>query len=357
MRGGGVFGASTQNPGGLPTSESEPAVAYSSRQGPLYAMIRADTLPFNMVHPKKPNLKDLAAVFTLEDISGFGPQKFKELHNAGISPGDLLDEPDRLPTKGKRGDKLRYAISAVTPQAKDEATQRAERQLEDADKLSASILTYEDHAYPRSVFDSNNPVPVLYVRGDYTQLDRRAVAIVGSRKIREPYSQATTKCAAALPAAGWAHVSGFALGADTFGHIAAADAGGTTICVMPGGLAAPFPPENRGLWERFLSLETAVFVSEFAFNRRAAALTLRKRNKLIVAFAHGVLVAQSASDGGAMNAFRFAKEQKKPVATFQADGQADTSGNRVIVEDHRLGWATINPHEPLKGFQQWTQTL
>ena len=82
-------------------------------------------------------------------------------------------------------------------------------------------------------------------------------------------------------------VSGFALGADTIGHEEAWKAGGKTICVMPGGLDRPFPPENRRLWDEFLRYPGAAFVSELGFGVRASALTLRKRNKLIVSFARG----------------------------------------------------------------------
>ena len=74
-------------------------------------------------------------------------------------------------------------------------------------------------------------------------------------------------------------------------------------------------------------------MSELGFGVRASALTLRKRNKLIVAFARGVLVAQSAKDGGAMNAYRFAVEQKKPVATFAAGRH----GGHVRQPPHRRG--------------------
>ena len=106
-------------------------------------------------------------------------------------------------------------------------------------------------------------------------------------------------------------MSGFAVGADSIGHRAARDASGRTVCVMPCGLDNLFPPENRTLWEELLDYPGAAFVSEFGFGRRASALLLRKRNKLIAAFSQGVLVAQSSYGGGAMNAYRFAREQKK----------------------------------------------
>ena len=63
-------------------------------------------------------------------------------------------------------------------------------------------------------------------------------------------------------------------------------ASGHTICVMPGGLDRPFPPENRNLWDSLLASDAGVFVCEFPFGTRASSLNLRKRNKSIVAFAY-----------------------------------------------------------------------
>ena len=111
-----------------------------------------------------------------------------------------------------------------------------------------------------------------------------------------------------------------------------------------------FPPENRKLWRQLVDSGRAVFLSEFAFGRRAGSLTLRKRNKLIVAVSRGVLVGQTGKSGGAMNAFRFGLEQKKPIATFEPDGTVKPLGIRKSRNRRRatpqhfpqlLDWRTI----------------
>ena len=300
----------------------------------------------------------LAAIFALESIKGFGPNKFKEIDAVGRTPEEVLDAPDLLPTRGKRGAALREAIAALPQNVRLDARERAERQLALATEYNSHILTYDDPAYPRRVYASNNPVPALFVRGPVELLSQdSAVACVGSRSIREPYVSALRRISEYLAISRITHVSGFALGADTIGHTAVHEAGGKTICVMPSGLHAPFPPENRELWKEFLASERAVFVSEFSFHRRASALTLRKRNKLIVALADGLLVAQSSASGGAMNAYRFAIEQKKPVSTLQADGSSDTSGNQEIADAHRPRLAVFDPARPLDGFTEWVLRL
>ena len=285
------------------------------------------------------DLNSLTNLFLLESIKGFGPQKFKEVHLANITAKDLLSDPQALPIPGERGKGFREALSQLSEADRQFAEERARTQIRAAAKCGGRVLTYDSPTYPRIVFRSNNPIPVLFVRGDLSILNHtaRSVACVGSRDIRKPYADLHRAFAALGGENGFTVVSGFATGADRVGHEAARDFGTPTICVMPCGLDRPFPPENRDLWDHFLAGTGGLFVSEFGYGIGASALTLRKRNKLIVGFGLGVLISQSAFNGGAMNAYRFAREQRKPVATFEADGQPDTSGNELIAEERRNG--------------------
>ena len=203
-----------------------------------------------------------------------------------------------------------------------------------------------------------NPVPILYVRGDPAIWGGTgSVAVVGSRNTRDPYASCARAFAAIAARRGMVVVSGIAVGADSIGHAAAREVGGRTVCVMPCGLDKVFPPENRMLWEELLAYEGATFVSEFGFGQRASSLRLRKRNKLIVAFAQGVLVAQSATDGGAMNAYRFGRDQKKPVATFSADGSSDTTGNAAIVAAARTRDVNFELKPDGSAYEKWLDGL
>ncbi len=153
-------------------------------------------------------------------------------------------------------------------------------------------------------------------------------------------------------------MSGFAMGADAIGHRTALTALGQTTCVMPCGLDRPFPPEHKSLWEEVLQYPGASVVTEFAFGTAASSLTLRKRNKLIVSFALGVLVSQSSATGGAMNAYRFAVEQRKPVATFSHDEHVDTSGNALIQSAQTTRTTTFPaPQASDEAFEEWLRTL
>jgi DNA processing protein len=277
------------------------------------------------------DIEEMTALLLLDGIKGFGPQKFKELHLAGLEPRAVLEEPGLLPIPGKRGDAFRAELTRLGEDDRVQARGRAIRQIVRAHENQARILTYRSPHYPRNVLESNNPVPYLYARGSTGLLHQsRAVACVGSREIRLPYSERHRSFANTAVKDGFAVVSGFATGADRIGHEAAFESRGETVLVMPCGLDRPFPPENRDLWAELLDYSGALVVSEFHFGTKASGLTLRKRNKLIVAFALGVLVSQSSATGGAMNAYRFALEQRKQAATFRPDGSPATTGNYVI---------------------------
>lgn len=302
-----------------------------------------------------PSLEELADLFLLEGIKGFGPQKFKELHEEKISPSKLIEQPRELQRFGKRGADFRSQLRGFGKSDREAARQRAEKQLMAASAADGAILTYGDRGYPDILYRSNLPLPVLYARGNLPLLrSAKTVACVGSRNIREPYRELHDAFARRAVDEGFAITSGFATGADIVGHLAAESAGGKTICVMPSGLDRPFPPEHKDIWRRFTESSGAVFVSEFGFGVGANALNLRKRNKMIAGMALGVLVSQSAEDGGAMNAYRFAMEQKKPIATFITDGTPDTSGNDLIAGSAEHVSATVLP---LTGGPEWTAWL
>lgn len=309
-------------------------------------------------HRVCPDLQDLAAIYALEQVSGFGPVKFRTMYESGVDAQDAIENPEVIPFEGRIGEKLRRGIKALSKPDLDAASARAKVQLERAFELSASILVHGDSDYPEQVYVSNNPVPVIYVRGDTgIWRDAGTVAVVGSRKTRLPYADSARMFAAVAAKLGMVVVSGFADGADRIGHESAFENGGRTICVMPCGLDLVFPPENRDLWEQLLAYPQATFVSEFGFGLRASSLLLRKRNKLIVAFSRGILVAQSALDGGAMNAYRFGREQRKPVATFRSDGTRETSGNALIAEDSRTNACVFGLTCNESSYEPWLERL
>lgn len=302
--------------------------------------------------------EELAAWHLLCSVRGVGPMAAAAIHAAGQTPADVIQDPTLFPLEGKRAAGIISAIRALTEVEQANSLEFAESQLLRAREVGASIISYNNADYPPLVLNSKNPIPILWIRGNRSILrSRSTVACVGSRGIRSPYSELQGSFAEVAVEEGFAIVSGFAMGADSIGHQRALDAGGSTVCVMPCGTDRVFPPENRTLWSKLLDSNRAVFVSEFEFGHRAESLTLRKRNKLIVAAAQGVLVGQSSRSGGAMNAFRFGLEQKKPIATFDHDGTEETSGNEEIKSGTKGNTFAFPVAPAIEDYRRWLREL
>lgn len=294
----------------------------------------------------------------LNSVRGVGPVAAAAVHSAGLTAAEVLEDPSRFPLKGKRAASIVNSIGALTRHEREDSLRFAESQLQRSADCGVTIIGYEDADYPPLVRDSNNPIPILWARGNLSILrSRRAIACVGSRGIRKPYSDLQEAFVETAVQEDFVIVSGFATGADSIGHERALQGGGKTICVMPCGADRVFPPENGDLWHELLDSGRAVFVSEFALGRWAERLTLRKRNKLIVAASQGVLVAQSSRSGGAMNAFRAGLDQKKPIATFDPDGTDETSGNEEIRSASGRGTSAFPVTPAAEEYRQWLTAL
>src|SRR5688572_15409917 len=98
------------------------------------------------------DLEELTMLYALGEVKGFGPQKFRELHESGISAADALKNPARLPTSGKRGDNLRDGIRKLDSNVINVCRIRAEKQISIAAKVDARILTFRHPNYPKIVY-------------------------------------------------------------------------------------------------------------------------------------------------------------------------------------------------------------
>jgi DNA processing protein len=167
----------------------------------------------------------------------------------------------------------------------------------------------------RKQSESGEPVPplALWIRGnlDLATAGVRSVAVVGSRSA-SPYGvEIARSWGEAFAEQEVTVVSGGAYGIDAAAHRAALDAGGDSILVSAGGLDAPYPPSNAGLYDRVAAAGLCVSESPpGCAPRRRRFLT---RNRLIAAFGSGTVVVEAARRSGALNTAHHAAELGRPL--------------------------------------------
>ena len=340
------------------TAPLEIEIAFSTRKSALWpgnASTRGPAISKHAVNTEHetrlPPQDRLAALLLLGLEWKFTPAKFRAMHRAGLDPTDAVRDPFCLP---QANDRLRQSIKFNVDDHSRDSMKWAKELLVRAEACSASILVHGDPEYPARLYGSKHPVPILYVLGDPAILSReRSVAVVGSDRTRNPYLDLAREFSATAAHNDICVVSGFSAEVDAQCHSSAVQAGGRTVCVFPCGVNRAFPKGNRRLWKQLLKHRNAVFVSEHCFGETATQTRFEERHKLISALSQCVLVAQSERTGGPMLAYRQARDEGKPVATFEPDGSSDTAGNGRIFDDKRT---VVHAFEPAAGpgeFAAW----
>jgi DNA processing protein len=117
-----------------------------------------------------------------------------------------------------------------------------EAQEEGCRRLGFRLVTWREEGYPSPLLDLPCPPPLLFLRGEWRAEDRKALAMVGTRR-PSPYGEKTTRTfGLRLAEAGWTVVSGLARGVDTLAHESALRGGGRTVAVLGSGLDRPIRP-------------------------------------------------------------------------------------------------------------------
>ncbi|MEZ0395633.1 MAG: DNA-processing protein DprA [Anaerolineales bacterium] len=186
-----------------------------------------------------------------------------------------------------------------------------ERLLNQIEKQGIAVLTWEEDAYPARLREIDQPPPVLYVRGELTDEDAWAVAIVGTRRVTAYGRQVTEELASFLAENGVTVISGLARGVDAIAHQAALRAGGRTVAVLGCGVDRVYPPEHAALAEKII--RAGALVSDYAPGTPPEASNFPPRNRIISGLALATVVVEAGETSGALITAQFAADQGREV--------------------------------------------
>lgn len=190
--------------------------------------------------------------------------------------------------------------------------EQASHELQQLNQQGITPLHWDDRRYPKPLFELRSPPPVLFVKGDWQADMPRSIAIVGSRRVSQRSRALAYQVAAQFAAAGWAVVSGLALGIDTAAHQGAlSHPHGRTVAVLGSGLHRLYPAENRPLAQAIL--KRGAILSEQRPHVGPDAARLMARNRLIAALSQAVIVIEASGKSGALETARQADRLGRPV--------------------------------------------
>jgi DNA processing protein len=260
-------------------------------------------------------MRELEAKIALALAQKFTPLGLTNLFKRFGSAAAIVDAPkaelQKVPKANREGADM---LAEVIREG------RHLRELEECEQHGIRLLQLEDPGYPQLLRRIDDPPPLLYVRGEITNVDDLALAIVGGRSASYYGTAQASRFARDFATRRVTVVSGLARGIDTAAHRAALEGGGRTLAVVGSGLLDIYPPEN----ERFADevAGNGAVISEFPLHTPGRARNFPQRNRVISGLSLGVLVVEATRKSGSLITARLALEQGREV--FALPGKVDS---------------------------------
>ncbi|MFH1776705.1 MAG: DNA-processing protein DprA [Candidatus Omnitrophota bacterium] len=286
-------------------------------------MVKFLTEPKNMAGTK---INEKECLILLNLVYGLGPVKIKNLIAYFGSPSAVFEagEKDLLSVESLKPVDARNIVSFKK--------ENLYRELELINKNKIKILTMLDLTYPPLLKQTYSFPPVLYVKGEISELSRPGIAIVGSRRASVYGMQTAERLSFQLSGLGINIISGMARGIDTSAHRGALKNKGKTIAVLGSGLNNIYPRENEKLFDQ-ISASGAV-VSEFPIQAAPERENFPRRNRIISGLSLGVVVVEAALKSGALITANFAVGQNREVFAIPGNISSHTSlGTNALIKE------------------------
>jgi DNA processing protein len=211
-----------------------------------------------------------------------------------------------------------------------------ERMLEAVRGARAWATCRHDELYPEAVRDLGDAPAVIFGRGraaTLAELGRdEAVTIVGSRRPSRYGRELAKELGAELAAAGFAVVSGMALGIDSAAQEGALRAGGLTIAVLGCGVDVAYPPRNARLYEEIV--ERGVLIGELPPGTEPRRWTFPARNRIMAALGAMTLVVEARERSGSLITAEMAETLNRDVGAVPGlVGSSPAAGTNGLIRD------------------------
>lgn len=195
--------------------------------------------------------------------------------------------------------------------------------IENMHKAGIKILTVENESYPEKLFNLSDRPLILYAKGDLSLIEKKTLAVVGTRSPSNYGKIVTEKFVGSLASAGFVIVSGLCYGVDEIAHKKTLAVGGKTIAVVGGGFNNIYPATNTNLSKEIA--EEGLLLSEYPPSFVAKRYTFPRRNRIVAGISDGVLITEAGKKSGTVHTKEYALEYGKDIFAVPGSVYSDKS--------------------------------
>ena len=237
------------------------------------------------------------------------------------SSGSLLDDEDRtwFEAAVERG-RGRTAVWS------DELAQLGQQDVR--------VMACIDPDYPVNLTLVHDAPPLLFVKGNLDEQDRRAVAVVGTRAASREGLELASAVSSGLVSRGYTVVSGLAKGIDAAAHAAALNAGGRTIAVFGTPIETVYPAAHRALAKQVV--KAGACVSQFLPSVRTGRWSFPARNLTGSGLALATVVVEASESSGARHQAEAALRHGKRVFLVESLVTAQPWAKQMVSESRNV---------------------
>ena len=235
----------------------------------------------------------------------------------------------------------------------NEYLDKADQQIELADKHESQIITINDELYPALLRNIADPPPVLYCKGKLYDAENVSISIVGTRKATNYGRLVVEKFVSQLVENRVIITSGLAYGIDSYVYDRTLQSEGITYAVIASGIDKISTDRSKKLSKKIVDSGGCI-ISSYPFGVNALPPYFISRNRIISGISKATIVIESDAKGGSLWTAKFAVEQNRDL--FAVPGsifESKSKGTNTLIE-REMAIPAISVEQILKhiGFSQ-----
>jgi DNA processing protein len=278
-------------------------------------------------------------------LAGIGPMLAKQLIAYVGSAEQLFTEPishlEKIPNIGPI---LAQEIR------KNNALEKAEKEIAFLQKNNVQILTYTDVDYPQRLKNCDDSPLLFYYKGKVDFNHQKMISIVGTRSATEYGKQCCTELISSLKHHNPIIVSGLAFGIDICAHKQALQSGLQTIAVLGTPLTSISPTSHINAAREIV--QQGCILSECHTQTAYDNALYVKRNRIIAGLADATIVVESMTKGGALITADFANQYNRDVCAFPGNiGNKYSQGCNMLIKQNKA--TLIESSKDLEQLLNW----